>query len=179
MNGGDEAAAPVPDEAAVSGRHGADCSTADIAGLSAEPITAATLVRSVEPGSGAVVTFEGRVRDTNEGRRVVRLHYDAYPEMADAVFADILLRARRAHPVTHIRVVHRTGTLEVGETAVAVAVAAGHREEAFAAARFVIEAVKQELPVWKREEYEDGSSRWLGGRPPADDSEGVAREGAG
>jgi molybdopterin synthase catalytic subunit len=81
---------------------------------------------------------------------------------------------------------HRTGTLEVGETAVAIAVAAGHRAEAFAAARFVIEAVKTELPIWKREEYEDGSSRWLGDgpsaqdEPPSDDAvDDGAREGAG
>lgn len=149
--------------------------SADVAGLSAEPISAAALAERVPPGSGAVATFEGRVRDTNDGRRVARLHYDAYPGMADRVFADILLRTRRTHPVTVVRVLHRTGTLEVGETAVAIVVAAGHRDEAFAAARFVIEAVKAELPVWKREEYEDGSSRWLGDEP-VDDG---AREGAG
>lgn len=139
--------------------------SADVAGLSAAPISAAALAGEVPPGSGAVATFEGRVRDTNEGRRVARLHYDAYPAMADRVFADIVRRTRRAHPVTVVRVLHRTGTLEVGETAVAIVVAAGHRDEAFAAARFVIEAVKAELPVWKREEYEDGSSRWLGEEP--------------
>jgi len=123
-----------------------------------------------------VVTFEGRVRNVNEGRRVIRLYYDVYDGMAEQVFADILRRTREAHPVTAIRVLHRTGTLAVGETAVAVAVAAGHRDEAFAAARFVIEAVKADLPVWKREEYEDGSSRWLGGVPPEDD--GPEGEGA-
>lgn len=147
----------------------------DVVGLSAEPISVAALAERVPPGSGAVATFEGRVRDTNEGRKVTRLHYDAYPAMADRVFADILRRTRRTHPVTAVRVLHRTGTLEVGETAVAIVVAAGHRDEAFAAASFVIEAVKAELPVWKREEYEDGSSRWLGGEPVEDD----AREGAG
>lgn len=147
----------------------------DVAGLSAEPISAAALAAEVPPGSGAVATFEGRVRDTNDGRRVTRLHYDAYPAMADRVFASILRRTRRAHPVKAVRVLHRTGTLEVGETAVAIVVAAGHRDEAFAAARFVIEAVKAELPVWKREEYEDGSSRWLGDQPVEDG----ATEGAG
>ena len=160
--------------------------SADVTGLSTEPISAAALAGDVPPGSGAVVIFEGRVRDTNEGRRVARLHYAAYPEMANLVFADILRRTRRTHPVTAVRVLHRTGTLEVGETAVAIAVAAGHRAEAFAAARFVIEAVKTELPIWKREEYEDGSSRWLGDgpsaqdEPPSDDAvDDGAREGAG
>lgn len=149
--------------------------SADLAELSAEPISAAALAERVPPGSGAVASFEGRVRDTNDGRKVRRLHYDAYPAMADRVFADILRRTRRTHPVTAVRVLHRTGTLEVGETAVAIVVAAGHRAEAFAAARFVIEAVKAELPVWKREEYEDGSSRWLGEEPVENDT----TEGAG
>lgn len=152
--------------------------TDDLAGLSAEPITAAALAGSAGSGTGAVVTFEGRVRDTNEGRRVARLHYDAYPGMADRVLDDIVRRTRAAHSVTAVRVLHRMGTLEVGETAVAVAVAAGHRDEAFAAARFVIEAVKAELPVWKREEYVDGSSRWLGEERPTDLAVGDgAREG--
>lgn len=153
--------------------------TRDLAGLSDRPIRVADLAAAVDPGSGAVVTFEGRVRDTNEGRRVVRLHYDAYPAMADRVFDDIVRRTRETHPVTAVRVLHRTGTLDVGETAVAVAVAAGHRAAAFAAARFVIEAVKDELPVWKREEYEDGTSRWLGEEPPADDPARVGRPTAG
>ncbi len=142
----------------------------DVAGLSDQPISVADLVDDVPPGSGAVATFEGRVRDTNDGRRVTRLHYDAYPAMADRVFADILTRTRRTHPVTAVRVLHRTGTLMVGETAVAIVVAAVHP-----AARFVIESVKAELPVWKREEYEDGSSRWLGDEPVED---GV-KEGTG
>ena len=138
----------------------------DLAGLRADPIRASDLARPVDRDVGAVVTFEGKVRETNEGRRVRRLHYDAYPEMADRVFEDILRRAREKHDIRAVRVLHRTGTLEVGETAVAVAVTSGHRPAAFAAARFVIEAIKAELPVWKREEYEDGTSRWLGGEPP-------------
>lgn len=142
--------------------------SADRAGLSAEPIDAASLAGDVPAECGAVVTFEGRVRNVNQGRRVVRLHYDAYPEMADRVFADILRRTRATHPVTAVRVLHRTGTLAVGDTAVAIVVAAGHRSEAFEAARFVLEAVKQDLPVWKREEYEDGSARWLGEPAPGD-----------
>lgn len=142
----------------------------DLGALSSEPIDAARLAASVEPGTGAVVTFEGRVRNRNEGRPVARLHYDAYPGMADEVFAEILRRTRETHPVSAVRVLHRTGTLEVGETAVAIAVAAGHRDEAFAAARFVIEAIKAELPVWKREEYEDGSFRWLDGQPTEEET---------
>jgi molybdopterin synthase catalytic subunit len=133
--------------------------------LSAGPISVGELTDGLNERTGAIVTFEGRVRETNEGRRVTRLHYDAYPEMADGVLSDIVRRAHAAHPLVAVRVVHRTGTRVVGETAVAVAVAAEHRAQAFDAARFVIEAVKEELPVWKREEYEDGSTRWLGGEP--------------
>ena len=95
---------------------------ADLGALSSEAIDAARLAASVEPGTGAVVTFEGRVRNVNDGRRVVRLHYDAYPAMAEEVFADILRRTRNTHLVSAVRVLHRTGTLEVGETAVAIAV---------------------------------------------------------
>lgn len=145
-------------------------------GLSADPISAADLTDGLNEGTGAIVTFEGRVRETNEGRRVTRLHYDAYPEMADGVLGDIVRRTREAHQAIAVRVVHRTGTLAVGETAVAVVVAAAHRAQAFDAARFVIEAVKEELPVWKREEYEDGSARWLDGAP--EHGPGPGKEGA-
>jgi molybdopterin synthase catalytic subunit len=133
--------------------------------LSAGPISVGELTDGLNERTGAIVTFEGRVRETNEGRSVARLHYDAYPEMAGEVLGDIVRRAREMHPLGAVRVIHRTGTLVVGETAVAVVVAAAHRGQAFDAARFVIETVKTERPVWKREEYEDGSTRWLGEQP--------------
>lgn len=136
------------------------------AALSKESISAAGLSTGLPAGVGAVVAFEGRVRRTNDGREVTGLHYDAYPEMADTVFADILVRARQAHPIPVLRVRHRTGTLDVGEVAVAVVAGAPHRDAAFEAARFVIEAVKAELPIWKREHYADGTSRWLDGHRP-------------
>jgi molybdopterin synthase catalytic subunit len=136
------------------------------AGLSEAPISAADQVHHGVPGVGAVVTFEGRVRDYNEGRRVVRLHYDAYREMAEEVLRDIERRTRDTFPVSSVSLVHRIGTLGVGEAAVVVSVAAAHRSAAFDAARFAIETVKTELPVWKQEEYEDGSRRWLDGAPP-------------
>ncbi len=140
-------------------------------GLCDAPISAADLIGTVGPGDGAVVTFEGRVRDRNDGRRVVRLHYDAYREMAEDVLRDIECRTREAYSVSSVGLVHRVGSLSVGETAVVVTVTAPHRSAAFDAARFAIEAVKAELPVWKQEEYEDGSRRWLDGN--------VGREGSG
>lgn len=160
--------------AAAAGAAGA--AAPDRFGLSADPISAADLTDGLNEGTGAIVTFEGRVRETNEGRRVTKLHYDAYPEMAGEVLGDIVGRARDMHPLVAVRVVHRTGTLVVGETAVAVVVAAAHRAQAFDAARFVIEAVKAELPVWKREEYEDGSTRWLGEEP--EHKSAMGKEGA-
>lgn len=112
------------------------------------------------------MTFEGRVREHNEGRRVARLHYDAYREMAEEVLEDIARRTRDTYAVSSVSMAHRMGTLGVGEVAVVVSVAAAHRSVAFDAARFAIETVKAELPVWKQEEYEDGSRRWLDGAPP-------------
>ncbi|MFQ5529154.1 MAG: molybdenum cofactor biosynthesis protein MoaE [Gemmatimonadota bacterium] len=136
-------------------------------GLSDAPISAADLRVGAGPAVGAVLTFEGRVRNHNEGRQVVRLHYDAYRQMAEEVLRDIERRTREAYEVSSVSLVHRVGTLSVGEVAVVVSVAAAHRSAAFDGARFAIETVKAELPVWKQEEYEDGSRRWLGGNPAA------------
>ena len=141
---------------------------AEMVGLRESPISAGDLLDDVSAGAGAVVTFEGRVRNRNDGRPVIRLHYDAYTEMAEDVLRDIQRRTCEAFPVSSVGLVHRVGTLLVGETAVVVTVAAAHRSAAFDAARFAIEAVKAELPVWKREEYEDGSRVWLDGEPGAE-----------
>ena len=138
---------------------------AGIVGLRELPISAADFRDGVNAGAGAVVTFEGRVRNKNDGRRVIRLHYDAYKDMAEDVLRDIRRRTCEAFPVSSVDLLHRVGTLSVGETAVVVTVAAAHRSAAFDAARFAIEAVKAELPVWKQEEYGDGSHLWLDGQP--------------
>ncbi len=132
-------------------------------GLRDSHISAGDLLDDMGPDVGAVVTFEGRVRNRNVGRPVARLHYDAYTEMAEQVLADIQRRTCEAFPVFDVGLVHRVGTLAVGETAVVVTVTAAHRSAAFDAARFAIETVKVELPVWKQEEYEDGTCEWLKG----------------
>lgn len=138
-----------------------------VAGLLDRPISAASLAEEiVESEHGALVCFEGRVRTRNRGRQVVRLHYEAYPEMAERTLREIAAEAAARHSVGSIGVFHRTGTLEIGEVSVAIAVAAEHRSDAFEAARYVIEQVKIRLPVWKREEYEDGTSEWLDGVRP-------------
>ena len=109
-------------------------------------------------GHGALVTFVGRARDrSDDGREVVELEYEAYPEMAAAVLDEIASEAGSRWPGIVVAIVHRTGIVPIGEAAVAIAVAAPHRSDAYAANRFVIEAIKERLPIWKRERFVDGS----------------------
>ena len=108
-------------------------------------------------GDGAVVTFVGRARDTaDDGRAVLDLDYEAYAEMATAVLAEIAGEAE-ARWGASVAVVHRTGRVPGGEAAVAIVTATPHRDEAYAASRHVIEAIKERLPIWKRERFADGS----------------------
>ncbi|HEX6306887.1 MAG TPA: molybdenum cofactor biosynthesis protein MoaE [Longimicrobiales bacterium] len=115
---------------------------------------------------GAAILFLGTVRDENEGRSVDGMHYDAYPEMAEAVLREIALVAAQRAGTDRIAVVHRIGTLGIGEVSVAIAVSTPHRAESFDAARFIIEQIKQRLPVWKQEHYTAGGVRWLAGSVP-------------
>jgi molybdopterin synthase catalytic subunit len=119
---------------------------------------------AVLPRCGAVVVFTGTVRDHAEGRPgVSSLEYEAYTGQVEPRFAGIADEARRRWPdLGRVALLHRTGTLEVGEASVAVAVSAPHRAEAFDAARFSIDAVKASVPIWKRETW-DGGSDWAGG----------------
>ena len=110
---------------------------------------------------GAIVTFVGTVRATSRGRSVVRLEYEAYPEMALRVFERIEEEARARWPGTRIAIHHRIGSLEPGAVSVAIAAASPHRADAFAAARHAIEELKSNAPIWKREHYQDGSE-WVG-----------------
>jgi MoaE-MoaD fusion protein len=128
-------------------------------GLTAEPINLASLEGAVAgPGHGALVTFVGRARDrSDDGREVIELEYEAFPEMAAAVLDEIVAEALARWPGAAVAVVHRTGAVPIGEAAVAIVAAAPHRSEAYDASRFVIEAVKGRLPIWKRERFVDGS----------------------
>jgi molybdopterin synthase catalytic subunit len=102
------------------------------------------------------------VRDHNQGRAVLHLEYEAYEEMALTELGSIEAEARRRWPVTDLRILHRLGRMEIGETSVAVAVAAPHRAEAFEACRFAIDTLKQTVPIWKKEFYADGAV-WIEG----------------
>ena len=109
-------------------------------------------------GHGALVTFIGRARNrADDGREVLELEYEAYPEMAISVLADIVGEAEAMWPGCTAAVVHRVGLVPIGEAAVAIVTAAPHRSEAYEANRFVIEAIKERLPIWKRERFADGT----------------------
>lgn len=146
------------------------------AAITSEPLVGATLLDGVgDPAHGGVVLFIGRVRTENQGHLVRRLHYEAYVEMAEAELTQIVRDVARRFEVGAITAIHRIGTLAPGEASLAVAVAAGHRDAAYRASRAVVEAIKQRLPIWKREEYADGTARWLGGSPsPGQSAEGSA-----
>lgn len=129
--------------------------------LSPTPIDPAGLAARVEsPFHGAVATFLGRVRDHHVGRAVQRLEYSAYGPMAEQECARVVAEAEARWPV-RVALEHRIGTLEIGGIAVAVAVGGAHRDETFAACRFVIEEIKRRVPIWKKESYQDGSVEWV------------------
>jgi molybdopterin synthase catalytic subunit len=132
---------------------------ADLVRLVREPIDIASLSQTT-PADGALCLFVGVVRNENRGRSVVRLEYQAYEEMALPLMQQISRETRQRFPVTEVRLVHRLGSLEIGEASVAVAVASPHRAEAFAACRFAIDTLKAQVPIWKKELYADGSA-WL------------------
>ncbi len=129
--------------------------------LVARPIDVARVAARVAGReAGGTVLFVGTVRAENRGREVLRLHYEAYAPMAEKVIAAIVAEARTRFGVLALAVHHRTGELDLGDTAVVVAVAAVHRAEAFAACRYVIDELKARAPIWKKEVYRDGEA-WL------------------
>lgn len=112
------------------------------------------------PGAGAVVLFSGEVRDTNRGKAVAYLEYEAHAPLAEKVIAEVLLAAREKYSLRVALARHRTGRVAVGETAVVVVTASAHRGEAYAANQYIIDRIKREAPIWKREYFTDGASEW-------------------
>jgi MoaE-MoaD fusion protein len=122
------------------------------------------VVRAVSgPGMGGLVTFTGLVREQSRGARVVKLEYEAYAEMAEKVMREIAAEVE-GETGARIAVLHRVGTLVVGDVAVVIAAAATHRAEAFAACRAVIDRLKERAPIWKKEFGDDGAV-WVGMGP--------------
>jgi molybdopterin synthase catalytic subunit/molybdopterin converting factor small subunit len=127
-------------------------------GLTDGPIDVEALERIAGMAHGAVVTFVGRARNrADDGREVLELEYEAYPEMADATLRAVAAEVADRWPDCALAVVHRTGAVPIGEAAVAIVTAAPHRGDAYEANRYVIEAIKQRLPIWKLERFADGT----------------------
>ncbi|MCC6315385.1 MAG: molybdenum cofactor biosynthesis protein MoaE [Thermomicrobiales bacterium] len=114
-----------------------------------------------DPTTGALVTFVGRVRDHARGQNVDALDYEAYPEAAEAMMAQIAEEIRACWGIGNLAIAHRAGLLRVGEASVVIAVASPHRGDAFAAAAYAIDRLKEIVPIWKKEHYADGSA-WIG-----------------
>jgi len=127
-----------------------------------EPIDLNELVRYVtDPEAGAIATFIGTTRNNNEGRKVIALDYEAYPEMAEKELARIGYDALKQWPICRMAVVHRLGPVQIGDASVIIAVSSAHRDAAFAASRFAIEEIKKTVPIWKKEVFE-GGEMWIG-----------------
>jgi molybdopterin synthase catalytic subunit len=142
--------------------------TTDLFLLVRDPIDAAALVRHVRAASdGAVVTFDGCVRNQSHGRRTLYLDYEAYESMALAKIAEIAAQLHEKFPIDRVAITHRLGRLEIGETSVFIAVSAPHRPAAFDACRFAIDTLKRTVPIWKKEYFADGAVWADGELPPA------------
>jgi len=129
---------------------------------------------AASPRAGAVVLFLGTVREETGGRRTQSLTYEGYAEMANRALAELEAEAMRRWSLCRCAIVHRLGELAVGEISVAVAASAAHRQAAFEASRWLIDRIKQVVPIWKQEHWEDGATEWVhpgvDARVPPEDS---------
>ena len=116
---------------------------------------------SPAPACGALASFVGIVRNHDHGRPVKKLYYECYPSMANKMMGVLIEQAKERWPVDEIHLLHRVGELGIGEAAVAITVSAAHRDEAFLACRFMIEGIKRQVPIWKKQILEDGSGEWV------------------
>jgi molybdopterin synthase catalytic subunit/molybdopterin converting factor small subunit len=136
-----------------------------VVALTREAIDADRIVAAAKSGEdGAVVVFDGIVRNHSRGRRTLHLDYEAYEEMAVGQMRELGQKARERFGVRQVTMVHRLGRLEIGETSVLIVVASAHRSAAFEACRWLIDTVKQTVPIWKKETFADGAV-WAPGEP--------------
>ena len=148
----------------------------DVFQLVREPIRATELVESLKaPDDGAVVVFDGFVRNNFKGQRTLYLEYEAYEAMALAKMREIGAQVREKFPVHRLAIVHRLGRLEIGETSVLIAVSSSHRAAAFDACRFAIDTLKHTVPIWKKE-YFFGGAVWAEGEVPSQQANSSAGE---
>jgi molybdopterin synthase catalytic subunit len=127
--------------------------------ITREPIT--TPPSPAPAGVGAVAAFWGVVRADGAGPRVTSIYYEAYAPLAERVIGDIIERARSRYGIEGARITHRVGDVPAGEASLLVEVESRHRADAFAALVWIVDEIKERLPVWKKECYDDGSSRWI------------------
>lgn len=129
--------------------------------LTNRPIDVAELISQLTaPESGGIDLFIGTTRNHANGRDVLRLEYEAFEPMAVEQMEHLERRARGRWPLHRVVIVHRLGIVPAGEASVVIGVSAGHRKEAFEACRFLIDTLKQEVPIWKREHFADGTIQW-------------------
>ena len=123
--------------------------------------TSAVVDRVRHPEAGAVVLFLGTTRELTGGRQTVALDYEAYREMAEQKLAELEAEARRRWPVIECSITHRLGRVPPTEASVAIAVSTPHRADAFAAGQWLIDSLKHDVPIWKREQWADGTQEWV------------------
>lgn len=122
-----------------------------------------------DPTAGAMATFVGMTRNTNDGRNVTRLEYECYPGMAEKEMQKIAEAVLTRWPITKVAMLHRIGRVDIGEASVAIAVSSGHRHAAFEACHYAINQLKETVPIWKKELYE-GGELWIGSQTGAQGS---------
>ncbi|MCL5288697.1 MAG: molybdenum cofactor biosynthesis protein MoaE [Acidobacteria bacterium] len=166
LRAGDEVAFLPPVSGGSAERAGTE-TLEDICEIVREPIRAAEIVAALKaPSDGAVVAFDGIVRNNSAGRKTLYLEYEAYESMALKKMRAISEQARKQFPIHRMAIVHRLGRLEIGETSVFIAVSSPHRAAAFDACRFAIESLKHSVPIWKKEFFRDGAV-WVEGAVPS------------
>ncbi len=147
---------PVSGGAMVEAQHRILCT------ITRNPIDLKQLTDFVaDAGAGAMTTFVGTTRNTNDGRQVVRLEYESYPGMAEKEMTKIATEVLSRWPIIKIAMIHRIGRVDIGEASVAIAVSSGHRHAAFEACHYAINQLKETVPIWKKELYE-GGELWIG-----------------
>jgi molybdopterin synthase catalytic subunit len=138
--------------------------------IQTNPIDFAALADRVRsPNAGAVCLFLGTVREFTGSKQTTHLEYEAYTGMAEKKLRELEAEARRRWPIVEVAIVHRVGRLEVGEVSVAVAVGTPHRHDAFEACLWVMDTLKETVPIWKKEVWADGTEEWV---HPGDDEPG-------
>ncbi len=163
LSAGDEVAFLPP----VSGGQGSAAEVSaprDVCEIVRAPITAEIAGQVKTPADGAVVVFEGIVRNNSRGKQTLYLIYEAYEQMALAKMREICSEIHRLYSVDRILMLHRLGRLEIGETSILIAVSSAHRAAAFDASRFAIDTFKRIVPIWKQEYFSDGAI-WADGEP--------------